>query len=646
MKRVYLVQAGDLFGEGKYKSAYIPYAIGALAAFAWNDSKIRAEYALSRLIYYRENILEAIESMEDPYLVGFSNYVWNYAYNKAFATELKRKHPSCIVVFGGHQIPDNTSLLLECEYIDFLIHGDGEIPFRDLLLALCGKGDFSKVSNLSYRIDDGCVKNESVKINGVVNYPSPYIAGVFDPLISKQCVKFIALIETNRGCPYNCSFCDSIRGKKKELIIIPSKRVFEELEWIAENKIEYCLCIDSNFGICERDEQIVDYAINTNKNTGYPYIFNTAFAKEKDMSVFRMVKKLYAAGMLKESTLSFQSMSPEVQRNIHRKNMDIQSFSKVMKLYNEAGIYPYTELILGLPGETYESFKNGFDTLIEAGQVYYVEVFRCDMLINSPMAAPEYIQKYGIKTVSSPSSLHHNKPVSHQEPSGYSQIVVSTNTMNKDMWVKSNLFAAYIQSLYYMGLLRFVSTYLYYEKNIRHSDFYEALITWSEKHPETLSGAIYKTFNNIFSTFLDGNQTMTYCNPAFGEITWFAEEGIFLEIAYRIDDFFREIEEFLIQYDIQKDILGNLLLYQKRIICVPGEKQFCFDLEYDVHNYFSDILEGNYQPLNINKNTVQVAVNESYDNWIEYSKKVVWFGRKMGKTYFSNRNGVIMIEYR
>ena len=110
-KRVYLIQASAVYGES-LRTAYLPYAAGCLAAYAWADETIKARYSLGRFIFTRENIQEAVDSLEEPYLVGFSSYIWNMEYNRCFAKALRARYPQVLIVFGGHHIaPDGSDLL-------------------------------------------------------------------------------------------------------------------------------------------------------------------------------------------------------------------------------------------------------------------------------------------------------------------------------------------------------------------------------------------------------------------------------------------------------------------------------------------------------------------------------------------------------
>ena len=162
MRNFYLVQAGCLYGD----TYYLPYAVGMLAAFALNDEAVKSEYRLGRIVYTLEDIESAIASFENPVLVGFSNSIWNYEYNLEFAKRLKALYPDCIIEFGGHHIPPDTSYLEKYSFVYILTHGKGEESFRDILLGLLGEKEIENIPNISYRTKTG----EIIKNNTGVKY--------------------------------------------------------------------------------------------------------------------------------------------------------------------------------------------------------------------------------------------------------------------------------------------------------------------------------------------------------------------------------------------------------------------------------------------------------------------------------------------
>ena len=206
MKNVYLAQINVAYSD---RLAYLPYAAACITAFAKNDNEINEKFSFGEILFLREKIEDAIKRIKDPFAVGFSCYVWNMEYNKALAKKIKELYPSCVIVFGGHNIPDDTSVLRENDFIDILIHGEGEVCFAELLKGL-DKGDISDVSDISYRRENELITTK--RSNGcfsLENYPSPYLTGIFDSMYEEYpLIDFQATLETNRGCPYQCAFCD------------------------------------------------------------------------------------------------------------------------------------------------------------------------------------------------------------------------------------------------------------------------------------------------------------------------------------------------------------------------------------------------------------------------------------------------------
>ena len=196
------------------KNAYLPYAIGSLAAYAWNDEKIKKNYELKNLFFLRTPPNEVIEKLEDPFICAFSTYVWNIEYNLEMARQIKNKFPKCKIVFGGHQIsPTNIKESIQSNgrltaLGDYFIYDEGEVAFKNLLLALVKNEDLESVDNISFfRNDEHIFSSRSIVKE--TDFPSPYVTGIFDDIVdSMPDFEFSAVIETNRGCPYHCAYCD------------------------------------------------------------------------------------------------------------------------------------------------------------------------------------------------------------------------------------------------------------------------------------------------------------------------------------------------------------------------------------------------------------------------------------------------------
>lgn len=632
-KNIYFVQANPVYSEND-KNVYIPYATGCIAAYAWADEKVRASFTLGRFIYTREEIETSVASLISPFLAAFSCSVWNMEYNKAFAKKLKEIFPKCIVLFGGHHVSPDSSTLADCQSADILVHGAGEETFRNILLALIEKRPLNEIPNISYRTPDGTVFKTKRESQQTSDYPSPYLEGYFDEIL-KDDIRFSAIIETNRGCPNNCAFCDW-GDLKTKVRLFPMDKVEMELNWIADKKIEYIYCGDANFGLFDRDEKITDIIINFKKSKGYPKKFRVCFTKNRSEFVQKISKKLSDSNIDKSQTLSFQSLSPVVLENIGRNNLDLSHFKHLMALYNQAGISAVSELILGLPGETYESFCEGMCMLLECGQHNSITVYPCELLPNSIMGSPGYIEKHGLKSVKTPYyQIHCDTAQYGNEIPEYSEIVVATNTLSMDKWVRTVLFSCYVQALHNLGLTRAVSVFLRYEKEISYLEFYSALLSFFEHAKGNLVNRVFNDVYELANGVARGKNAWVSKIEKFGNITYGFEEIIFLELASDLDKFFDEIRSFFSKFCIKEKLLENLLYYQKNIIKSLNRKEIVLDLNYDFYGYFNNIYTGAYAPLKKAENKLKILDNKMVADWVDYAREIVWYGRREEATLYT-----------
>lgn len=634
MKNIYFIQPSSYYGG----EICLPYAAGALAAYAWKNDEIKDNYCLADIIYRKDSAEICFEKIAEPFLIAFSCYIWNFEHNKLLAKQLKEKFPDSLILFGGHSVSNTSSELMEeCDFIDFLIHEEGEIPFEGLLLALAGKKEFSDVPNLSYRENGRIIKTEN-RFFDVWDFPSPYTSGVFDKIMQDSDDVFYGIIETNRGCPYKCVYCDWGR-QAKQVRLFPMEKVKKDIEWLSDHKIGYCICADANFGMLERDVEISEWLVESKKNTGYPSKIQFCFTKNSDERVFEINKAMNECGLSKGATISLQTLSDKTLSDICRTNMTFPHYTELVRKYNEAGIFTYTDMILGLPGETFESFTEGIGKLFEAGQHSSVNIFNCEMLINARLSQKEMLEKHEIKHAKCSLNRHHTELGTETEENN--SVVIATKDMSEKEWVDANIFVAVTGAFHNLGLLQYFAIYLYNEFGVGYTDFYLSLINNFKKQPDTVAGRILAALTEKLVAVTNGTGTCETLLPEFGNVNWPVEEWFFLQIIKDFDVFFSEIKGFLKSFGISGDTFENLFVYQKNVIKRPFVKEFSFDVSYNFPEYFQNVYNGKKEELKKQALTVSINDGNFKSSYGDYARETVWYGRKGGRIMYKEEMNVI-----
>lgn len=627
-KKIYFVQIALSYSS----PCFLPYSSGCIVAYLKNDAEVIKNYEIPQIVAMREKISDVIKRFDNPDFVAFTCFVWNLEYNKELAKELKKLYPDVKIIFGGHSVPRDASFLEKYDFIDYLMHNEGEETTALFLKTLKDGGDLSKVPNLSYRTENGTVTTEEYHPCDISNYPSPYTEGVFDNFLKEYPdIEFHATLETNRGCPYDCAYCEWCFTRK--IRPFPMDKIKAEIEWIAKNKIKYCYCADANFGILDRDVEIAEYVVEQKKKFGYPNVFKPCYAKDSDDTVFEAGYLLNNNQIDKGVTLAYQTLDAKTLENIGRKNLTLEHFSNLYARYSEAGIPTYTELILGLPGETYESFCRGICNLIESGQSNSMTVYECQVYDNSRMGDPEYREEHGIKTSRIPSfGIHYNPDYNGVQE--YMDVITETATMPKEDWVKAYMFSVVLQTFHHLGLVRFFAVYLNKEQGITYYDFYSMLFDYIYNECE---GYLHSFFVDLYERKIDFETAdWTYQRDLFGTVGWYFEEGAFLEMAYHSDEFWADIKPFLKKFNIDNNLFDELFKYQYSLVRQLETDEVHLNFEYNFYPYFKAIEEGEYIELKQVKNTLNIKSHKVVSSWEEYAREFVWFGKRFSATLLIN----------
>ena len=441
-------------------------------AYANLCSEIQQNYILASDIFFiRKPVSDIMKDIKDPDLFGFSVYSWNSNYTDALAKEVKRVYPNCLIVYGGPHIPDNNDdMFVDKPWVDICVHQEGELTFKNILSENLKNKNWDQIPGISYNSNlSRVLTSRSTRILDLDQLPSPYLAGLFDGYKEKNPdFTLNAILETNRGCPYQCTFCDWGGATFSKLVKINLDRISSELQWMGKNQIDCVVNADANFGIFkERDSMIVDLLIDTKTTYNYPALFTTNWAKHNNKFIVEIAAKLKKHGLLRKFAVALQSLDTDTLKNIKRTNMKVNSISNILDLAKEHGITVMVELIMTLPGETYESWIKNYCSLLSYDNLY-IESYPLSILPNSEMNLPSYKEEHGFKTATV--KLPFKDLIAEQE-----EMVVETSTMSFSDAQKAWIFTWLVRSMHSFGFLHYVANFIVKEYGIDHYSFYKSL---------------------------------------------------------------------------------------------------------------------------------------------------------------------------
>lgn len=636
--KVGLVQIGDKFGE----HYYFPYSIGLLQAYAQKNLKNQQEFTFLIPIYKRIEVAKAMEYLLDTDIVFFSTYIWNYKINLEIAKNIKKKRSSRIIIFGGPQVPESSeemeSFLKKYPFIDIASYGEGEMSFVRILENFKNKS-WKKVPAVGFFANDNrfiyTPTNEDPK---KLKPASPYLEKIFDSLMeANPNENWSGLIETNRGCPFSCTYCYWGRRANKRVWLYDLKRVFREIDWFSKKKIEFIFCCDANFGLFERDIEIVKKVAENKKRYGYPKAFSIQNTKNSTERIFKFQKILNDAGLQRGVNLALQSLNEDTLKSINRSNISNQTYKDLQSMFTKSKIPTFSDLIIGLPNESYDTFTNGVSSVIEGGQHNRLQFINLMVLENTAMAKLTYQKKYGLIIKESRVVSHHTNLDNNPEIFETQKLVIGTKTMNKDDWIKTRVFCWIISLLHFNKLLQIPFVLLNKLYSVSYRDLAEIFTARTSK---------YKKISEIYSAFVSKAReirkgSFEYVpSKEWLNIWWPIDEYIFIKIFFNgeSDTFYKEAE-LALNYFLEKKkiklpskLLSNAISFNKSLIKLPFVKNdLDISLNYNIFEVYQGVLNGSEVPLE--KGTFKYKINRTknkWESWEEWFKEVVWYGTKRG----------------
>lgn len=289
-------------------------------------------------------------------IIALSVYIWNVDIVLSLAERLKAHDSTLTLILGGPEVSYRAEQVL-CEYsfVDYVISGEGEVPFSRLVASLAEGTSLPDI--------DGICTRGDIRAPFVMDSdpPCPYT----DEYLSRLGGR-IAYIETSRGCPFCCAYCLSCTQGVRFFDLDRAKR---DILTLARSGAATVKFVDRTFNADKkRAREIFSFIIDKYNEGMIPrgVTFHFEIAGELlDVETLCILRDVPAG--LFQFEIGVQSMNEKTLRAIHRYT-DTDKLSRVIKELSSWGnIHIHTDLIAGLPYEDIDSFRHSYNTLAALG---------------------------------------------------------------------------------------------------------------------------------------------------------------------------------------------------------------------------------------------------------------------------------------
>lgn len=332
------------------KYIHTSLALLYLRAFCGQDSLLSIRIKEFSINEFGPDIMAQL-FLQQPDVLCFSCYIWNTRFILDICRDYKKVSPHTIIILGGPEVSyDAQTILQENAAIDFIVRGEGEVTFRELLLALNEEQSVQVISGITYRLEGDIFHNEDRPlITDLDMIPFPY------PMNLEEFQDKIIYYESSRGCPFNCSYC--LSSTQRGIRYFSMERVKRDLSILMAQEVREIKFVDRTFNCHEkRAMEIMQFILDKGSSSKFHFELEASLISDEMLDFLKTIpadKFNFEIGI--------QSTNPATLEAVRRKSdwSRLCNSIKLMRSYNN--IHLHLDLIAGLPFESYQEFAHSFN---------------------------------------------------------------------------------------------------------------------------------------------------------------------------------------------------------------------------------------------------------------------------------------------
>ncbi|HQS32549.1 MAG: B12-binding domain-containing radical SAM protein [Polaromonas sp. 39-63-203] len=326
---------------------YIHTSLGLRCLLANMDlhggAGLRAQTVLREFVIQQKptQIVEELLALE-PKVIGLGVYIWNVAETTQVVRLLKALRPDVKIVLGGPEVSFEVDQQEICRLADHVITGWGDVSFPKLCRALL----------------DG--PKPLMKVIAGEQPPLAELAMPYAEYTAEDLAKRLLYVEASRGCPFKCEFCLSSLDKTAWAFDLDG--FMAEVEALYQRGARNFKFVDRTFNLkIDNSVRILQFFLDRMARS--PDLFvHFEVVPDSLPDRLKVLIAQFPAGAL-QFEVGIQSFNPEVQQRVSRRQDNLKTAENLRWLVRESRAHVHADLIFGLPGETLESFADGFDRL-------------------------------------------------------------------------------------------------------------------------------------------------------------------------------------------------------------------------------------------------------------------------------------------
>ncbi|WP_461613272.1 B12-binding domain-containing radical SAM protein [Clostridium sp. Marseille-QA1073] len=444
-----------------------------------------------------ERIVEEIMERK-PRLLGFSCYIWNIEYITRITTLIKSIDNSIQIFYGGPEVSYDSENFLKSNYGEYVIEGEGEETYREFIYT---KIKEYKNEEIDYSNIRGLYSKKSGQIYYGGNRPLMNMNKIVFPYEENEDLAHkIVYYEASRGCPFNCKYCLSSTFHGVRFIDI--EKVKKDLKYFIDNKVRLVKFVDRTFNCNESfANKIWNYLIELGGDTRFHFEISADLLSSKSIDTLSKAKK----GLF-QFEIGVQTTNDEVLKNINR-NVNFSTIKeKVEELKCLKNIMQHLDLIAGLPGEDFNSFKKSFNDVyaIEPDelQLGFLKLLKGSSMREEAEKWDMYYSPYPPYEILKTKNISYNELIRLKHIEHMVDKYLNSGKFNNilNYFVESNFFDTPFD--FYEQLSLFYKEKGYFKRNISSSEYYKVFFDFNNEILRMDSGLLcdiikfdYLTYN-------------------------------------------------------------------------------------------------------------------------------------------------------